>query len=98
MNTIELLDALQLKAKKDPELRKALFATRSEKNPVDAFCKKCQEEGYPIYTMDLIQAGEEFMLPCVAVPTVGEKIRQNWKAKTIFMNYFSPLWKIENMI
>ena len=23
-------------------------------------CKKCQEEGYPIYTMDLIQAGEEF--------------------------------------
>ena len=43
MNTIELLDALQLKAKKDPELRKALFATRSEKNPVDAFCKKCQE-------------------------------------------------------
>ena len=61
MNTIELLDALQLKAKKDPELRKALFATRSEKNPVDAFCKKCQEEGYPIYTMDLIQAGEEFL-------------------------------------
>ena len=60
MNTIELLDALQLKAKKDPELRKALFATRSENNPVDAFCKKCQEEGYPIYTMDLIQAGEEF--------------------------------------
>ena len=68
MNTIELLDALQLKAKKDPELRKALFATRSEKNPVDAFCKKCQEEGYPIYTMDgvpvyemdLIAAGEEF--------------------------------------
>ena len=60
MNTIELLDALQLKAKRDPELRKALFATRKEKNPVDAFCKKCQEEGYPIYTMDLIQAGEEF--------------------------------------
>mgnify|MGYP003255370473 FL=1 len=60
MNTIELLDALLLKAKKDPELRKALFATRSENNPVDAFCKKCQEEGYPIYTLDLIQAGEEF--------------------------------------
>mgnify|MGYP004620023771 FL=1 len=60
MNTIELLDALQLRAKKDPGLRKALFATRNEKNPVDAFCRKCQEEGYPIYTMDLIQAGEEF--------------------------------------
>ena len=60
MNTIELLYALQLKAKKAPEHRKAHFPTRSEKNPVDAFCKKCQEEGYPIYTMDLIQAGEEF--------------------------------------
>ncbi len=98
MNTIELLDALQLKAKKDPELRKALFATRSENNPVDTFCKKCQEEGYPIYTMDLIQAGEEFYASMRRSTNGGEKIRQNWKAKTIFMNYFSPLWKIENMI
>ena len=64
MNTIELLDALQLKAKKDPELRKALFATRSEKNPVDAFCKKCQEEGYPIYTIgSVFRQGKSFMLP-----------------------------------
>lgn len=60
MNTIEWLDALQTKAKKDPNLRESLLATRKEKNPVAAFCRKCQEEGYPIYEMDLIQAGEEF--------------------------------------
>lgn len=88
MNTIELLDALQLKAKKDPELRKALFATRSENNPVDAFCKKCQEEGYPIYTMDLIQAGEEFYASMRRSTNGGEKIRQNWKAKTDFYELF----------
>lgn len=97
MNTIELLDALQLKAKKDPELRKALFATRSENNPVDAFCKKCQEEGYPIYTMDLIQAGEEFYASMRRSTTVGEKIAK-LEGETIFYEYFSPLWKIENMI
>lgn len=60
MNTVELLDALQNKAKRDPQIREALLATREEKNPVDAFCRKCQELGYPIYVMDLIQAGEEF--------------------------------------
>lgn len=60
MNTIEWLDALQTKAKKDLSLRESLLETRKEKNPVAAFCRKCQEEGYPIYEMDLIQAGEEF--------------------------------------
>ena len=25
-----------------------------------AFCKKCQSLGYPVYEMDLIEAGEEF--------------------------------------
>ena len=98
MNTIELLDALQLKAKKDPELRKHSLQPAVRRILSMLSVKKCQEEGYPIYTMDLIQAGEEFYAPCVAVPTAGEKIRQNWKARTIFMNYFSLLWKIENMI
>ncbi|MDY2594875.1 MAG: hypothetical protein SOW34_08265, partial [Oliverpabstia sp.] len=44
----------------DEQLRQTLLATRTEKNPITAFCKKCQELGYPIYEMDLIQAGEEF--------------------------------------
>ena len=60
MTTVELLDELQNKAKKDPNIRKALLATRQSENPVQAFCQKCQEFGYPIYVMELIQAGEEF--------------------------------------
>ncbi len=60
MNTAELLDDLQNKAHRDADLRKTLLKTREEKNPVDAFCRKCQELGYPIYVMDLIHAGEEF--------------------------------------
>lgn len=60
MSTVELLDELQNKAKKDPSIREALLATAKENSPVEAFCRKCQELGYPIYAMDLIQAGEEF--------------------------------------
>ncbi len=60
MNTVEMLDELQNRAHRDGELRQALLATRKEKNPVDAFCRKCQELGYPVYVMDLIHAGEEF--------------------------------------
>lgn len=60
MTTIEYLDELQNRAKREEAVRAALLATTEEKNPVDAFCRKCQELGYPIYVMDLIQAGEEF--------------------------------------
>ena len=60
MSTAELLDELQNKARKDQKIKEALLKTREEKNPMDAFCRKCQEYGYPIYVMDLIQAGDEF--------------------------------------
>ena len=60
MNVLDILDTLQNKALHDEQLRQTLLATRTEKNPITAFCKKCQELGYPIYEMDLIQAGEEF--------------------------------------
>lgn len=60
MNTAELLDELQRKALAEPKIRQALLKTREAQHPVEAFCKKCQELGYPIYVMDLIQAGEEF--------------------------------------
>lgn len=60
MTTIELLDELQNRAKRDPDVREMLLNTRQESNPVDAFCRKCQELGYPVYVMDLINAGEEF--------------------------------------
>ena len=60
MEIAEMLDELKARAKKDENLKKELLATRQEKNPVTAFCRKCQELGYHIYEMDLITAGEEF--------------------------------------
>ena len=60
MNTIEILDSLQQKALQDNNIKLQLLETRKEKNPLSALCRKCQELGYPIYEMDLIQAGEEF--------------------------------------
>ncbi len=60
MDIYTALDELQQKAKHDPEIKAALLATRSESNPVDAFCSKCREYGYEIYEMDLISAGEDF--------------------------------------
>ena len=60
MTTVELLDELQNRAKKDKAMRDALLLTEQERNPLEAFCCRCREFGYPIYAMDLIQAGEEF--------------------------------------
>ena len=60
METAAMLDELQRKANQDSDIKKALLETRKQKNPVAAFCRKCQELGYPIYEMDLISAGEDF--------------------------------------
>ena len=49
-NVIDVLDELQNRALKEPEL----------KEPLSAFCRVCQELGYEIYEMDIICAGEEF--------------------------------------
>ena len=60
MDVYEKLEELQEKALHDETMKQALLATRTEKEPIIAFCKKCQELGYEIYPMELINAGEEF--------------------------------------
>lgn len=60
MTAISILDELQNRALKEPELRHLLLSTRKETNPLSAFCRTCRELGYELYEMDLIQAGEEF--------------------------------------
>ena len=60
MDVYEKLKELQEKALHDETMKQALLATRTEKEPIIAFCKKCQEFGYEIYPMELINAGEEF--------------------------------------
>ena len=57
---VGMLDELQNRALKDEKLKKQLRATRTESDPVAAFCRTCRELGYEIYEMELISAGEEF--------------------------------------
>ena len=55
-----MLDELQKRAKREPEIKKKFLDTKKEKDPVSAFCRVCRELGYEIYEMELICAGEEF--------------------------------------
>ena len=59
-NLVDLLEQLQKEAKADPALREALLQTRTDPNPIRAFCTNCRARGYQIYEMDLAMAGEEF--------------------------------------
>lgn len=59
MNTADILNELQKKAYRDENLRQRFLATELSKEPLDEFCKICQSEGYEIYPMDVIIAGEE---------------------------------------
>lgn len=56
----EVLDDLQRRAQHDSAVRKKLLRTKSQPDPLTAFCGACRELGYEIYPMELIAAGEEF--------------------------------------
>jgi len=43
----------------DEDLRKQLLDTKTEKEPLTAFCRLARERGFEIYEMDLVYAGEE---------------------------------------
>lgn len=60
MDIITALEELKQKALRNPELKERFLQTRTDRDPVAAFCRLCRELGYPVYEMDLIQAGEEF--------------------------------------
>lgn len=91
-NVIDVLDELQNRALKEPELKERLKNTKKEKEPLSAFCRVCQELGYEIYEMDIICAGEEFHAAMKrSTNGGGEKIHQCLPEKMIFTNY---LWQI----
>lgn len=60
MEIAEMLDEIKRKALEDEALKREFLATRKDAHPVAAFCRKCRDLGYPVYDMDLINAGEEF--------------------------------------
>ena len=59
MNTADILNELQKKALKDEELRRRFLETENSKESLDDFCEICRSQGYEIYPMDVIIAGEE---------------------------------------
>ena len=60
MEPIEMLDELQKRALREENLRKRLLMTREGQDPLREFCRIFREEGYELYPMDVIAAGEEF--------------------------------------
>ena len=60
MTVFDILTELQEKAFHDEKIRQELLETRQAEEPLFAFCKKCQELGYELYPMELVNAGEEF--------------------------------------
>ena len=52
------LTMLLEKAKNDKELKERIYATRSDKNPVNALCVLATAEGFPITAAELIDEGE----------------------------------------
>ena len=59
MELLDMLDELQKKALKDETLKRRFLETEKETESLEAFCKVCQQEGYPVHEMDLLCAGEE---------------------------------------
>ncbi len=60
MSVESKLAELQKKALEEPEIREALWKTREEEEPLEAFCRYARELGYEIYPGELLAAGEEF--------------------------------------
>ncbi len=53
------LTMLLEKAGNDPELIGRIYATRSDRNPVNALCALATAEGFPITAAELLYDGEE---------------------------------------
>lgn len=60
MDVTEIFERLSVMARQDEVLRKELLQTRHEKNALTSFCKKAQSLGFPLYEMDVLEAGESF--------------------------------------
>ncbi len=61
-DVVSILDELQNKTLKDEKLKQQLLATRTEADPLSAFCKTCRNLGYGIIRNG-IDCGEE-ETPC----------------------------------
>ncbi len=59
MNIYDELENLKAQVRLNPALAQALLDTRTVSNPVAAFCRIAQKNGWTFSAMDLISAGED---------------------------------------
>ncbi|MCR4842489.1 MAG: hypothetical protein K5840_04390 [Eubacterium sp.] len=59
-NVYEQIEEIRKKAEADNALRASILATREADEPLWEFCEICRREGYEVYPMDVIAAGDEF--------------------------------------
>jgi len=56
----QILSSVRKKVRFDPALLEELLKTKETPHPVQAFCEKVRDMGFPLYEMDLLNAGEEY--------------------------------------
>ena len=95
-DVVSILDELQNKALKDEKLKQQLLATRTEADPLSAFCKTCRNLGYELYEMELIAAGEEFHAAMKRSTNGGGENSPMIEAEDDSMNCSSQILKIIN--
>jgi hypothetical protein len=57
---IRTMEQLVEDARTDTKLRRAMLETKQAADPMDAFCKRATELGYPVSIGELFAEGEEF--------------------------------------
>ncbi len=80
------------KSKNNKELTERIYATRNDRNPVNALCELATSEGFPITAAELLYDGEETCAAmCRSVNGGGVDTRT---AGTMFTRCFSLLLTI----
>ena len=60
MDVLSILSNLKDKAAADPAFRAELTGAADTENPRKAFCRTARANGFDLYEMDLIEAGNDF--------------------------------------
>ncbi|MCR5666944.1 MAG: hypothetical protein K6G01_08950 [Eubacterium sp.] len=59
MQVLEQIEQLRHKANENQNLRRQILQTKYQDDPLVSFCNICRQEGYELYPMDIVVAGEE---------------------------------------
>lgn len=90
-----ILNTIQKQALRDDELRNRFLETRTEVNPLSAFCALCRELGYEIYPMDVIAASEEtYAAMKRSTNGGGENSPVLAGEDDLYEDFFAPLMKL----